>query len=103
MALSGLMLFEDTPAFAFDHMMAHRTLMPGVPWLLDPMQEIANRADKWHLDHQQAHNDAMTALDVASHQNLVDASLAEQGSEQFWTLANNIEHLTGMARIIAGT
>jgi len=87
MARASLLTTSD-PWFNFEHAMAHREALavigfqPGftpqtgstaqpfpprsplsrysvIPYFIEPEQNVDRRAGKWHLNHQQAHNDAL--------------------------------------------
>ena len=107
---SEVLLNPADPAFNFHHAMAHRAYYQAMgplsrwsvlPYLLDPPSDTARRASKWHLNHQQAHNDAIQALPsgwerpavgIPSSQILVDSSLADPRSLTWWTFINHQEH-----------
>lgn len=104
-------------AFTFDHAMAHRALMAVMgplhqwsvmPYFIDPASFDARPADKWSLNHQQAHNDfnaylpAYTDQTLAAWTNnpgiptsqiLIDSRMKDEGSRQWWTFINHQEHL----------
>ena len=118
MALSSLLKFPEDhnqySTFAFEHAMAHRYLMAGfsepltnfsvLPYVLDPLVGLELAANPWNLNHQQAHNDANGAisspfgltpppLGVLPGQILIEGNLGNAGSLQWWTFANQLEHL----------
>jgi len=99
--------------YAFEHMMAHRTYWGAmsplsrfsvVPYVLDPMMGTDIPGGPWHMNHQQAHNDAQGALpaqfatpsvmslDLFVGQNLRDTRFDNPDSRRWWTFANHMEH-----------
>jgi hypothetical protein len=90
--------------------MAHRTLyavmgpldqFSVLPYLIDPPQHTDVRASKWHLNHQQAHDDFILAvpagyenpaIGIPTSQILVDSDLSNPESRTWWTFANHQEH-----------
>lgn len=123
MSVASLLVYKNSPTFAFEHAMAHRNMLGGMapldqfsvlPYLLDPMQKPNEPVTKWHLNHQQAHNDAMVTLlspyyglveltGINSHQILIDTPLAEEGPQRWWTFNNQQEHLLAQASILLAT
>ena len=105
-------------AFGFEHAMAHRNYLGQmapldrfsvIPYLLDPMQDLSIPGSSWHLDHQQAHNDALVSIpsyyqgpDGAAPttvqtglfigQNLRDYNLDNLDQLRWWTFTNHVEH-----------
>jgi hypothetical protein len=115
MAAPSLLDMRDS-GFAFEHVMAHRlylgvmsplTRFSVIPYFIDPM--TAKRpADGWHLNHQQAHNDALNNLpaqylgDIAAGvgSDLADTNLDNPASRSWWTFFNRIEHYVGSNTIL---
>lgn len=116
MSRANLLHMGDTPAqqavFAFEHAMAHRNAF-GVmsplnrfsvlPYFIDPMRKDAP-AQKWNLNHQQAHNDALQHLPsefgsptvgLFIGQNLIDTDLNDPRQRQWWIFQNHQEHYIG--------
>src|SRR5262245_52785468 len=67
MSRASLLSMSD-PWFDFEHAMAHRNALAViyplqrfsvVPYFIEPEQNVERRAGKWHLNHQQAHTDAL--------------------------------------------
>jgi hypothetical protein len=91
---------ENRPArwaFIFDHQQAHLALLPKgrsrpstLPLVLDPMQNENLPGSKWHLDHQQAHNNARG--NIHSDQILRDSNLGDRTAALWWTFINLQEH-----------
>jgi hypothetical protein len=99
-------------AFELEHAMAHRnalgiinplTRFSVIPYFIDPMQ-LQRPAQKWNLNHQQAHNDALTHLPAefgASTvglfvgQNLVDTDMTNERQRKWWIFQNHMEHYVG--------
>lgn len=98
--------------------MAHRTFM-GVmsplnrfsvmPYFIDPMTGIDQRASPWHRNHLQAHNDCAlylpeeydsTAVGLANWANLAEYRLSDPASRSWWTFANHLEHYVGANSIL---
>ena len=97
-------------AFAHEHRMQHRTLNSALgeitpsltfgvePYFLDP---IFNDG-KFHMNHWQAHIDALTNLPgyfgattvtgVFLNQNLIDTNLDNAEQRTWWTFQNHMEH-----------
>ena len=114
MAASTLMHLTTTgpghAMFAFEHAQYHRAYLSGmdlanlfsvVPNLLDPMQNLGQRASKWQLDHQQAHDNVMRILPIiygaAPSQlhignNMMDSSLKMPREKTWWNFVNHHEH-----------
>lgn len=108
-----VLLNSRDPWFAFDHAMAHRNglgvMAPldrfsVVPYLLDPMSDISIPGGSWHLDHQQAHNDALAnlpsqfgAATVGLHIGgiLRDYDLDNTRQRLWWEFQNHQEHYVG--------
>jgi len=105
-------------AFSFEHAMAHRqaTAVMGplsqwsiLPYFIDPAQFDASPANKWNLNHQQAHNDFTSDLPAYStalvpgiplNQNLVDTNFKNPLSQLWWTFANHQEHFIANQAIL---
>ena len=127
------------PWFGFEHAMAHRNALAvigfqpaggtvtnpiparpplskfsAIPYFIDPMQNTGRRAGKWHLNHQQAHDDAFRNLPSQYYfappppgtlgsvtfglrigGNLVDTSFADDRQLKWWEFQNHIEHYVG--------
>jgi hypothetical protein len=116
MALPAI-LNENDRIFGFEHAMAHRNVLAAmaplngysvVPYILDPMQHTDQPATKWFQNHQQAHNDGLTALPQAfgltiltirPGQNLIDQDWADQRQKRWWTFANHMDHMAMEASI----
>lgn len=78
-------------AFVFEHDQAHRRQHPRtISWLLDPMRAVSRPSSKWHLDHQQAHNQMAAKPPPVPAQILLDSSLPLQ--KAWWEFANHHEH-----------
>jgi hypothetical protein len=113
MAQSTLLKYNPAyhHSFAFEHAMAHRNLLGGmaplsnfgvIPYFVDPTPSPQPAyADKWQLNHQQAHYDAFAALPVFYGQTtvgirpaqmLIDSNLTDQAQLAWWTHANHTEH-----------
>lgn len=114
MSLPGLLTFSQDPHaaafFAFDHMMSHRTLTAAIvgatptmtfgvdPYFIDPTFNNG----KYHLNHWQAHIDALTnvpsyfgaetATGVFTNQNIRDTDLDNENERIWWTWQNHMEH-----------
>jgi hypothetical protein len=108
--------------FAFEHAMAHRnylgqmaplTRFSVIPYLLDPMIDNPSiAASNWHLNHQQAHNDALTSIPsyyvnprtgeawpegetevgLFIGTDLRDTDLNNEGQRKWWLFLNHQEH-----------
>ena len=120
MSLASLMTMTtaDDQVFAFEHAMNHRTWFGAMapltrfsvlPYLLDPMQNTNIPAGQWNLNHQQAHNDALTTL--PSYYNaatyglpighiLVDTDLQNQDQLKWWEFQNLVEHQVATATVL---
>jgi hypothetical protein len=115
MAVVTLLNLEETNAtFDFEHAMAHRNYFGAMyplprfsvlPYLIDPTQNGELPASKWHLNHQQAHNDVLPVIPSRYNyfaptdevglfigSNLIDTDLADEGQRKWWTFANHMEH-----------
>lgn len=122
MALASLLVYDGSPTFQFEHAMAHRHLLCAlnpldrfsvVPYLLDPAANVEPPATAWHLNHQQAHNDASQYLPspyggteqygIPLDQILIDSRLATPGNIAWWTFANHNEHLLAMNAVVLPT
>lgn len=102
-------------AFNFDHAMQHRNnfqvMAPlhqwtVLPYFIDPAQSQETPGSKWHLNHQQAHNDFTSALPsdfqrdavgIPTSQILLDSNLGDPGSLAWWTFINHQEHYIASA------
>ena len=107
MALPTLLNLDD-PTFAFEHAMAHRLYLglmsplprfSVVPYFIDPF--TAQRpSDSWHLNHQQAHNDADNVIPGSYlgppiqgfSPNMKDENLADAWNRSWWTFSNHHQH-----------
>ena len=67
----AVLLNPDDPIYGFEHMMRHREYFAVMkplhgfsvlPYLLDPATGTDQPAQKWNLNHQQAHNDFNVTL-----------------------------------------
>ena len=76
----------------------------AIPYLLDPMQDISTPGSGWHLDHQQAHNDAMDYLPTEFGASTVglriggilrDYDLDDERQRKWWEFQNHMEHYVG--------
>jgi hypothetical protein len=110
MSIATLLDYTDAATFDFEHMMAHRNYFAVMaplnrfsvlPYLLDPSYDTGIPASKWHLNHQQAHNDSLNVLPslygsttIGLHigGNLIDWDLSSPDQLQWWTFANHHEH-----------
>lgn len=123
MALPDLMRLGDSQVdrdlFAFEHAMAHRTLLISmspltrfgqIPYMrmLDPMLDIQQPAVDWHLNHQQAHNDFMRVLPQSYGAkpvglfiggNVIDYNLDDEEQRQWWIHRNHTEHYVATGTI----
>lgn len=97
MAIVSLLRLPTTPrerwAFIFEHDQAHRrkTRKP-TSYVLDPMQNEGLPTSKWHLDHQQAHNQMNASLPGSIGQILSDSNLRNINQKTWWQFANHNEH-----------
>jgi hypothetical protein len=91
---------EEGPArhaFVWDHLQAHRDLLAQrktsgpLTLLLDPMQNEDLPASKWHVDHQEAHNNVRAGIN--SDQILRDSNLSDEEQRLWWTFINHQEHM----------
>lgn len=100
-------------AFDLEHAMAHRnalgvmhplTRFSIVPYLIDPMQAAGTPASQWHMNHQQAHNDALDNLPSAFGSGttglrvggiLADSDLDKPSQFRWWMFQNHTEHYVG--------
>jgi hypothetical protein len=112
MSSLDLLNFND-PTFAFQHAMSHRNAMGVmspldrfsiIPYFIDPEQNVGTPGSMWHLDHQQAHNDALQHLPTEFGaatvglfigQNLRDYDLDNEGQLKWWLFQNWAEHYVG--------
>jgi hypothetical protein len=114
--------------FHFEHAMAHRvnlmvmsplTRFSAVPYFYEPEQNLAPparlvpgtaRPSNWHLNHQQAHNDALNEVPtvyittpqkgVLSQVNVVDTNLDDIERTTWWTFVNHHNHYTTEGAIL---
>ena len=87
-----------------------------MPYHIDPMLEMQTPANDWSHNHQQAHNDALAALPEQYFYGfptvpdplplgfrpgavLIDMDLTDEMQRQWWTFANQIEHMTASLTI----
>jgi len=98
--------------FAFEHAMAHRQLLGAmaplprfsvVPYFIDPQHELQSPNTLWQVNHQQAHDDAMTSLPTFFGRTTVGIRpaqiyVAENQTDpmqlRWFTFANHTEHFT---------
>jgi hypothetical protein len=75
-----------------------------VPYFIDPAQNIGTPGSKWHLNHQQAHNDALenlpsyfgaSTVGLPSGGILRDYNLDDPRQRAWWTFQNWQEHYVG--------
>lgn len=111
MSIATLLIKTDEATFAFEHAMATRnylgvmwplTQFSVLPYLIDPEYDTQEPATKWHLNHQQAHNDVLATLpayrEAEVHigayngQILSESDLSNQDELTWWTFANEREH-----------
>ena len=112
------LLNADDPFFAWEHANAHRyflgvmsplTRFSVIPYFLEPVRDASTPATGWLLDHQQAHNDALTILpsaylsetvgiDVGT--NLLDTNLTDPWNLSWWIFNNHMEHYVGNNAIL---
>ena len=82
-----------------------------IPYFLDPLLNVGTPASFWHLDHQQAHNDAannlpatylgdIIPLGISIGANLVDSNLDDPWNRSWWTFINHMEHYIGSNTIL---
>ena len=108
-----VLLNSNDPTFGFEHAMAHRNGLGAMaplsrfsvlPYMLDPMQHQEIPGSMWHLDHQQAHNDALDSLPsyfgsdtagLAIGGILRDYNLDDASQRTWWTFQNHMEHYVG--------
>jgi hypothetical protein len=122
MPLATLMVYPTHEAqknvFAFEHAMAHRnvqavmgplTQWTVMPYFIDPTDYQATPANKWNLNHQQAHDDftknlpAFSTARVAGipmNQNLMDTDLQDQSRIAWWTHNNHQQHLVAANAVL---
>ena len=115
MSFASLLHVPDSAAgrkaFSFEHLQAHRDLFGAMepltgfsvlPYLLDPTFNF----QKWHRNHQQAHQDFIislpsylgaTATGLPTSQPLEDTSLDNTRRRIWWTFVNHQEHYTALA------
>ena len=93
--------------FQFDHAMSHRTIWghmapltgySALPYFLDPLNNIP----PWHREHQQAHDDFLSALPAAygweifamqaPQPNLIDTNLDKPEQRTWWLFVNHQAH-----------
>ena len=85
-------------AFAFDHDMIHRFTLDKMPpvsrtWQFDPTYSPNEFSSSWHLNHQQAHNDFNSALQIPSPNSILkETNLNEARTLTWWTFINHAEH-----------
>jgi hypothetical protein len=115
--------FGQLATFDFEHAMAHRKLLAVMspltsysvlPYMLDPSQDVGRSASKWHLNHQQAHNDALTSVPAQYGapvtaqaglfvgQNLVDTDFDNERQLTWWMFENWMEHHVANASVRPG-
>ena len=130
MSIATLLHMNNAPTskatFSFEHMMAHRNYFgimspldrfSVLPYLLDPMGKVSP-ADNWHLNHQQAHNDALTTIPtffygrggltpeeqvqagLAIGQNIRDPDLNVYEAHSWWTFKNHMEHYVANGSVL---
>lgn len=111
MAIASLLVKTDPATFAFEHAMATRlqlaamwplTQFSVLPYLLDPEYDTELPATKWHLNHQQAHNDVLVTLPAYfgaiehlgafNNQILMENDLDNADQLTWFTFANHQEH-----------
>jgi len=127
MAAPVLLVYPEHEAwrnvFAFEHAMAHRNNMAVMgpldqwsvmPYWIDPTIYESRPATKWHLNHQQAHDDFNRNLPayptaaepgITASQNLIDSDFARRESRTWWTFVNHNQHQIAASAIspIPGT
>jgi hypothetical protein len=127
MALASLLVrSHPKPTWAFEHAMAHRWMLGAfppsnfsiVPYELDP----ENNHPAWHLNHGQAHTDALSGIAPgatagpgqpyptplglfgapipANH--LVDGNLQNRERQIWWTFQNHHDHFISTT-VLVGT
>jgi hypothetical protein len=114
MAIASLLVTpkdaSSRAVFSFEHAMAHRTAQQQMgplnrwslmPYFIDPTNFQANPADKWNLNHQQAHWDmrevspqsfVSTDPGIPTAQPLMDTNQQSPGAVAWTTFANHQEH-----------
>lgn len=108
-----VLLNMDDPWFTFEHSMAHRNALgvmspldrfSAIPYFIDPMIGEPTAGDSWNLNHQQAHNDALTHLPsyfgastagLAIGQDLRDTDFNNPGQRKWLEFQNHQEHYVG--------
>jgi hypothetical protein len=108
----------NNEVFSFEHAMSHRTFF-GVmspltrfsvlPYFLDPMDGTNLEAGNWHLNHQQAHDDAYSALPqyysakpigIPGGSILVNVDFDNADAVKWWEFTNMVEHQVLTATIL---
>lgn len=122
MSRASLMTRKDR-TFAFEHAMSHRNALgviwplprfSVIPYFIEP--EVKERGKKpsssWHLDHQQAHNDALAnfpsqygSTQVGLHigVDLRDYDLDRERTRKWWEFQNHMEHYVASNSILPTT
>jgi hypothetical protein len=122
MAGVTLLVKTDTTTFDFEHMMAHRLYFGAMsplahfsvlPYLLDPSFDTDHPASKWHLNHQQAHDDALVTLParfgttedigIFVGQIVREDDLSNQDQLTWWTFQNHQEHFVANDTLLPTT
>jgi hypothetical protein len=104
------LLNPNDPLFVFEHMMQTQALWTALtdtagysvlPYLLDPAYDTAIPASKWHLNHQQSHDDfnaalpaeyGSTQIGIPQGAILLDSNLKNPDQLTWWTFINHQEH-----------
>lgn len=98
MAIVSLMRLPTTPregwAFVFEHDQVHRKQSPKHIGQFDPMRNVSRPGSKWHLDHQQAHNEMATGQLSVQSWILADSNLFNLKQKTWWEFVNHQDHLT---------
>jgi hypothetical protein len=105
-------------AFELEHAMAHRNALgvmaplprfSVIPYLVEPMQVGARPTTQWHLNHQQAHDDALsnlpsqfgsTSIGLRIGRDLADYNLEDPRQRTWWIFQNHMEHYIGGSTIL---
>lgn len=119
MSVASLLTRNDR-WFVFEHAMAHRRALgimaplsrfTAVPYFIDPEQYVDQPASFWHINHQQAHRNALAnfpiqygsaSIGLRIGTTLSDADLADEREARWWEFQNHVEHYVGNKTITPG-